>query len=148
MWVTTRRFDRRYHCISGLLVDGAGERNGPPKSFTSTGPLCVPCAGGRARFILRACRPAWRAKVVLIWMLSGLAAPYVRGSFERLARRAPSGSFLEATLLELSTNYSAMLIHLVAGLLAAVIIESIDFLFMLAAALRMRPAPTSAIVKR
>jgi len=87
-------------------------------------------------------------RVVLIWMLSGLAAPYVRRTFERLARRAPSGSFLEATLLELSTNYSAMLVNVVAELLTALTIESIDFLFTLAAALRMRPAPSSAIVKR
>ena len=87
-------------------------------------------------------------RVVLIWMLSGLAAPYVRGSFERLARLAPRGSFLEATLLELSTNYSAMVVTVLAEVLTTLTIESIDFLFMLAAALRMRPAPSSATVKR
>jgi hypothetical protein len=55
---------------------------------------------------------------------------------------------VEATLLELSTNYSVMFVNVLAELLTAMVIESIDFLFMLAAALRLRPAPNSAIVKR
>ena len=87
-------------------------------------------------------------RVVLIWLLSGVAAPYVSRSFARLARLAPTGSFLEATLLELSTNYSAMFVNVLAEFLTAMAIESIDFLFTLAAALRLRPAPKSAIVKR
>ena len=80
-------------------------------------------------------------RVVLIWMLSGLAAPYVRGSFERLARLAPHGSLLEATLLKLRTNYSAMVVTVRAELLTTLTIESIDFLFMLAAALRDEASP-------
>jgi hypothetical protein len=87
-------------------------------------------------------------RVVLIWIFSGVAAPYVSRGARRLAGLAPSGSFIEATLLELSTGYSAMLVTIVAELLAAWAIESLDFLFMLAAALRLRPAPGSAIVKR
>jgi ABC-type sulfate transport system permease component len=86
-------------------------------------------------------------RVVFIWLLSGLVAPYVRRGFARLARRAPSGSFLEATLIELSTGYTATFVNVVAELLTALIVESIDFLFMLAAALRLRPTG-SAMAKR
>jgi hypothetical protein len=78
-------------------------------------------------------------RIVLIWILSRVAAPYVRRGFAQLAKLTPDGSFLEATLLEMSTAYSAMLVTVVAELVTAVIIESIDFLFMLAAALRLRP---------
>ncbi len=86
-------------------------------------------------------------RIILVWLLSGLVAPYVSRGFARLARSAPSGSFLEATLLELSTGYTAMLVKLVAEILSASTIESIDFLFRLAAAMRLRPTG-SAIVKR
>jgi len=87
-------------------------------------------------------------RVALIWILSGLAAPYVRRGFARLAKLTPDGSVLEATVLELSTSYSAALINVLAEVLTALTIESLDFLFTLAAALRLRPAPDSAIVKR
>jgi hypothetical protein len=87
-------------------------------------------------------------RVLLIWMLSGLAAPFVRRGFGRLARSMPNGSFLEATMLELSTSMSATLINVLAELLTGLAIESVEFLFMLAAALRLRPAPNSEIVKR
>jgi hypothetical protein len=87
-------------------------------------------------------------RIVLIWILSGFAAPYVSRGFRRLAQRAPSGSFLEATLLELSTGYSSMFITLAAEVLAAWAIESLDFLFRLAAAFRLRPAPGSSMLKR
>ena len=86
-------------------------------------------------------------RIVLIWFLSGFAAPYVRRAFGRLARLAPDGSFLEATLLELSTGYSAMLVNVVAELLTALTIESIDFLFMLAAALRLRPSNNTSVTR-
>ncbi len=87
-------------------------------------------------------------RVLLIWMLSGLAAPFVRRGFARLAKSMPSGSFLEATLLELSTSMSATVVNLLAELLTGLAIESVEFLFALAAALRMRPTSHSAIVKR
>jgi hypothetical protein len=51
-------------------------------------------------------------------------------------------------LLELSTIFSAELIHVMADVLTAVTIKSTDFLFMLAAELRLRPAPNSFMVKR
>ena len=47
----------------------------------------------------------------LIWAISLLLTPYVNRFFDRVAARAPRGSFLEAMLLELSTNYSATLIR-------------------------------------
>jgi hypothetical protein len=87
-------------------------------------------------------------RVLLIWMLTGLAAPFVRRGFGRLAMRMPNGSFLEATMLELSTSMSATVINVLAELLTGLAIESAEFLFTLAAALRLRPAPNSAIVKR
>ena len=89
-------------------------------------------------------------RFVLIWVLSGVAAPYVKRGFGRLAKLTPDGSLLEATLLELSAGYSAIFVTVVAELLTAATIESLDFLFMLAAALRLRPAEntSAAIVKR
>jgi hypothetical protein len=62
----------------------------------------------------------------------------------RLARLAPSGSFLESTLVELSTGWSALLIAVAADVLSTLVIESLDFLFLLAAALRLRPAGNSS----
>ena len=47
----------------------------------------------------------------LIWGLSMLVTPYVNRFFDRLAARAPRGSFVEDMLLELSSNYSATLIR-------------------------------------
>src|SRR5215468_10511228 len=69
-------------------------------------------------------------RFVLIWVLSGVAAPYVKRGFGRLAKLTPDGSFLEATLLELSAGYSAVFVTVVAELLTAATIESLDFLFM------------------
>ena len=40
-----------------------------------------------------------------------LLTPYVNRMFDRLAERAPSGSFLEDALLELSDRYSSSLIR-------------------------------------
>ena len=50
-------------------------------------------------------------RFALIWALSMLLTPYVNRLFDRLAERAPSGSFLEDALLELSSRYSATLIR-------------------------------------
>ena len=47
----------------------------------------------------------------LIWGLSMLVTPYVNRFFDRLADRAPKGSFAEDMLLELSSNYSSSLIR-------------------------------------
>ena len=47
----------------------------------------------------------------LIWAISMLVTPYVNRFFDRVAARAPHGSFVEAMLLELSDNYSATLIR-------------------------------------
>jgi hypothetical protein len=58
-------------------------------------------------------------RTVLIWIVSGLAAPYVGRGFSRLARLAPSGSFLEATLLELTAAFTAMFIRVVAEVLTS-----------------------------
>jgi hypothetical protein len=87
-------------------------------------------------------------RVLLIWMLSGVAAPFVSRGFARLAGRMPSGSFAQSTLLELSTTTSATVVNVLAELLTGLTIQSVEFLFMLAAALRLRPAPDSSIVKR
>jgi hypothetical protein len=50
-------------------------------------------------------------RFVLIWGVSMLLTPYVSRLFDRLATRAPSGSFLEESLLELSDRYSSELVH-------------------------------------
>jgi hypothetical protein len=83
-------------------------------------------------------------RVILIWVLSGVAAPFIRRAFMRLARLAPSGSFLESTLVELSAGWSVLLIAVAADVLSTLVIESLDFLFLLAAALRLRPAGNSS----
>jgi hypothetical protein len=50
-------------------------------------------------------------RFALIWGLSMLLTPYVNRFLDRLATRAPSGSFLEDALLELSGRYSSSLVH-------------------------------------
>ena len=50
-------------------------------------------------------------RFAVIWGLSMLLTPYVNRFFDRLAARAPRGSFFEAILLELSGNYSSSLIR-------------------------------------
>jgi hypothetical protein len=47
----------------------------------------------------------------LIWALSIFLTPYVDRFLRRLAERAPSGSFIEDLLRELSTQYSTSLIN-------------------------------------
>jgi hypothetical protein len=50
-------------------------------------------------------------RFALIWAISLLLTPYVNRLFDRLASRAPKGSFLEDALLELSERYSSTLIR-------------------------------------
>jgi hypothetical protein len=50
-------------------------------------------------------------RFALIWGLSLLLTPYVNRFFDRLAQRAPKGSFLEDALLELSDRYATSLIN-------------------------------------
>lgn len=50
-------------------------------------------------------------RFALIWGISLLLTPYVNRVFDRLAERAPKGSFLEDALLELSGRYSSSLIR-------------------------------------
>ena len=50
-------------------------------------------------------------RFALIWAISLLLTPYVNRLFDRLAERAPKGSFVEAMLLELSGRYSSALIQ-------------------------------------
>jgi hypothetical protein len=50
-------------------------------------------------------------RFALIWAISMIVTPYVNRLFDRLAARAPKGSFLEDALLELSDRYSTTLIR-------------------------------------
>ena len=84
----------------------------------------------------------WLLRFALIWVLSRLAAPRVSRVFNRLARRVPSGSFLEGMLLELSTTYSAEVVRVIAETLTTAILESSAYAIKLAQALRVRPAPS------
>jgi hypothetical protein len=50
-------------------------------------------------------------RFALIWAISMFLTPYVNRFFDRLATRAPSGSFVQDMLFELSSNSSAALIR-------------------------------------
>jgi len=50
-------------------------------------------------------------RFALIWGISILLTPYLNRFFDRLAERAPSGSFVKEMLLELSESYSTTLIR-------------------------------------
>jgi hypothetical protein len=50
-------------------------------------------------------------RFALIWAISLLLTPHLNRLFDRLAARAPKGSFVEAMLLELSGRYSTALIQ-------------------------------------
>jgi len=50
-------------------------------------------------------------RLMLVWGLSMLLTPFVSRAFDRLATRAPRGSFLQDTLLELSDRYSSQLVR-------------------------------------
>jgi hypothetical protein len=50
-------------------------------------------------------------RIALVRGLTMLLTPYVNRFFDRLAQRAPTGSFLEDMLLELSDRYASALIR-------------------------------------
>lgn len=50
-------------------------------------------------------------RFALIMAISSLLTPYVSRFFDRLANKAPQGSFLEDALLEFSNRYSTTLIR-------------------------------------
>ena len=50
-------------------------------------------------------------RFALVTALTLLLTPYVNRLFDRLAERAPRGSFFEDALLELSDRYSSSLIR-------------------------------------
>ena len=50
-------------------------------------------------------------RFALIWGISILLTPYLNRLFDRLAERAPKGSFVKEMLLELSESYSTTLIR-------------------------------------
>ena len=50
-------------------------------------------------------------RFALVWAISMFLTPYLNRLFDRLATRAPKGSFLEDALLELSDRYSTSLIR-------------------------------------
>ena len=60
----------------------------------------------------------------LIWAISMFLTPYLNRFFDRLAARAPRGSFAEDMLLELSTNYSSTLIRSVGETLGELVLGS------------------------
>jgi hypothetical protein len=67
------------------------------------------------RFILR---------LVLVRLLVMFATPYVTRFFDRLATRAPRDSFLQQTLLELSSHYSLTLVRSVGVTLGGLFLGS------------------------
>jgi hypothetical protein len=50
-------------------------------------------------------------RFALIWGISIVLTPYLNRLFDRLAERAPTGSFVKEMLLELSESYSTTLIR-------------------------------------
>jgi hypothetical protein len=50
-------------------------------------------------------------RFALIWGISILLTPYLNRFLDRLAERAPKGSFVKEMLLELSESYSTTLIR-------------------------------------
>ena len=50
-------------------------------------------------------------RFALVTLLSMLLTPYISRLFDRLADKAPRGSFLEDALLEFSNRYSTTLIR-------------------------------------
>jgi hypothetical protein len=50
-------------------------------------------------------------RFALIWGISILLTPYLNRLFDRLAERAPAGSFAKELVLELSESYSTTLIR-------------------------------------
>ena len=50
-------------------------------------------------------------RFAFVWALSVYLTPYISRILDRIAQRAPEGSFLEETLLELNNSYTATLIR-------------------------------------
>ena len=50
-------------------------------------------------------------RFALLWALSMLVTPYVTRFLNQLAQKAPTNSFLEDVLLEISGSYSATLVR-------------------------------------
>ncbi|MGI9147180.1 MAG: hypothetical protein ACR2IK_11600 [Chloroflexota bacterium] len=50
-------------------------------------------------------------RFALVWAISMFLTPYLNRLFDRLAERAPAGSFAKEMLLELSGSYSTTLIR-------------------------------------
>ena len=50
-------------------------------------------------------------RLLLVWGLSIVLAPYVSRMFDSLARRAPQGSLLEDSLLEIGDRHSSGLVR-------------------------------------
>ena len=63
-------------------------------------------------------------RFALIWGISWLLTPYVNRFLDRLAERAPRGSFGEDLLLELSGRYSTTLIRSLGETLGELVLGS------------------------
>jgi hypothetical protein len=50
-------------------------------------------------------------RLLLVWGLSILLAPYVSRIFDQLAKRAPQGSVLEDSLIEMGDRHSSGLVR-------------------------------------
>ena len=53
----------------------------------------------------------WLIRFAAIWAITTFLTPYVNRLFDRVAARAPQGSFLQEALFELSDRYSSDLIR-------------------------------------
>jgi hypothetical protein len=63
-------------------------------------------------------------RLVMIWGLSLLLTPLVSRMFDLVATRAPKGSFLEETLVELGDRYSSELVHSVGETVSELVLPS------------------------
>jgi len=63
-------------------------------------------------------------RFALVTALTLLLTPYVSRAFDRLADRAPRGSFLEDALLELSDRYASGLIRSLGETLGELVLPS------------------------
>ena len=50
-------------------------------------------------------------RLMLVWGLSIVLAPYVSKMFDRLAQKAPEGSLLEDSLIEIGDRHSSGLVR-------------------------------------
>jgi hypothetical protein len=63
-------------------------------------------------------------RFALIWAISIFLTPYVTRFFDRLAARAPRGSFVEELLHELSERYADSLIRSIGETLGELVLGS------------------------